>query len=208
VAFGVDVKAFAEKPLHDRISGAFYFGTAKALKQKYGHDVALHALALARTSAPQLDLRLRIAGEGEERQFLLGLTAQLGLTGCVDFLGNVPHAEMPQFLYSIHCGLYLSIEDSESFGVSVVETLACARPVVVSDVPGFVEIVEGNGVGIVVPRRSAEATAAAMIQIAQDHAAASTMGRNGASLVNSAYTIQKCVTDMISVYTTISSSVR
>lgn len=203
VGFGVDVQSFDIATAENaHTSSTFVFGTAKSLRAKYGHDVALRALALARQQIADIDLRLRIAGEGDQKDNLNELAQHLGLSDSVDFLGNLPHDKMPSFIHSTDCGLYLSVEDSESFGVSVVETLACARPVIVSDAPGFVEIVHNNGVGIVVPRRSETATADAMVHMARNAALCRSFGNAGRQHVQNKYTIPKCVDNMLDVYVT------
>src|SRR6185436_14591908 len=55
---------------------------------KKGYDLALRALAEARTRDPRL--HLRILGDGPERERLTALRRELDLDGAVTFLGRGP----------------------------------------------------------------------------------------------------------------------
>ena len=78
-----------------------YHGT---LARRLGLDIALEALALARSRIP--DARIRIIGAGEERETLLALRDSLGLREQVSFSdGYVPVETIPSLISDADVGL-------------------------------------------------------------------------------------------------------
>lgn len=78
------------------------------------------------------------SGYGDE---ILAYAVQLGLRDDVQTLFNLPSACLPS-LYSAS-DVFVSPTDSpsESFGLTIVEAMACARPVVASDWNGYKELI-------------------------------------------------------------------
>src|SRR5207302_6621764 len=74
--------------------------------------------------------RLRIVGEGPIRDGLERLCAERGIAGQVDFLGLLPAAGVREELLAADALVLAS--EVETFGVVVIEALACGRPVVVT----------------------------------------------------------------------------
>ena len=81
--------------------------------------------------------RLLIAGEGEERDALMSLAAELGLESRVQFLGALDHPR--EFLHLID--IYVSASQYEGLPIAVIEAMAVGKPCVLSDVPGHAALV-------------------------------------------------------------------
>jgi len=79
-----------DAPRGDRPPVIVYMGT---LTRQYGVDVAVDALALLRRRLP--DARLRVIGDGEERERLEEQVRRLSLDGAVEFTGSVPITRIP-----------------------------------------------------------------------------------------------------------------
>ena len=94
----------------------------------------------------------------------LALIDELGVKGNFTFAGF--HSD-PAALY--HEGDVFALSSiSEGFPFSVIEAMACGRPVVATDVGGVKEAIEG-GVGIVVPPRGHEALGDGLADLLLDH---------------------------------------
>jgi L-malate glycosyltransferase len=203
--FGVDTDQFRPRPdLRD--TTALTIGTVRKLARKYGIDVLIRAFARLR-SDPQLAasgvadrLRLLIVGEGPERPSLEELAADLGVQQRTQFVGNVPHREVPEWLNRMDIFGATSRLDSESFGVAVIEASSCALPVVVSDVGGLPEVVDDKLTGLVVPREDVEATFRALKTLVEDPDLRDRMGTAGHERVRQRYEWSRCVDMMIEWY--------
>ena len=57
-------------------------------------------------------------------------------------MGKIPNEKVPEALNKLDIFCVTSILNSESFGVAVVEAMACEVPVVATDVDGFREVVD------------------------------------------------------------------
>jgi L-malate glycosyltransferase len=113
-----------------------------------------------------------IAGEGDLLESLHALAQQLGLKDRVFFLGRCN--SLPELLgLSEVCVLSSA---SEGFSNSILEYMAAARPVVVTDVGGAREAVTHGETGYVVPTGGHEQMAACIISLLDDPEGARTMG--------------------------------
>jgi glycosyltransferase involved in cell wall biosynthesis len=97
-------------------------------------DLLLEAAALDES------LRVVVAGEGEDRERLEGLTAKLGLNGRVDFAGRVSDEELVD-LYARSRAVFYAPFD-EDFGFVPYEAFLSEKPVVTTrDAGGPLEVV-------------------------------------------------------------------
>jgi len=107
------------------------------LEPRKNHAAALHALVqLKREGLPH---RLVIAGgRGWLFEPIRQLVEELGLVQDVVFAGYVPAAELPPLYTGAACVLLPSLY--EGFGFPALEAMACAAPVVCSDVSSLPEV--------------------------------------------------------------------
>ncbi len=203
--FGVDVRKFA--PVHEvDASDNVTIGTVKKLDSKYGIDVLIEAFALVRAelraSHPEIaaKLRLLIVGGGPERSNLEELSSRRQISDAATFAGAVPHAQVPSFLNRLDVYVAVSRDDSESFGVAVLEASACERPVVVSDVGGLPEVVREGRTGLIVPRENPEETAQALKRLVLNPDLRKRLGCAGRNFVSERYSWEKSVDIMEEVY--------
>ena len=201
--FGVDLAQFAPRPSR-RDAGFITVGIVKTLAPKYGIDLLLRAFAgLLRDAdvrALPERLRLLIVGDGRQRVALEALARELGVAADTEFVGAVPHAEVPEWLNRFDLYAAPSRLDSESFGVAVIEAGACALPVVVSDAGGLPEVVRHGVTGLVVPRDDVPALQAALKRLLLDAGLRASLGRAGRAHVEAGYGWSHCVDVMERCY--------
>lgn len=112
-----------------------------------GHEHLVRAFAKFRCG--HAEARLRIAGDGPLRQRLEGLAAELGVADAVDFLGLLrPEAVRAEML---RAELLALPSLHETFGVVLIEAMACGLPVLATRCGGPSEIVSSEAGWLVEP---------------------------------------------------------
>lgn len=105
----------------------------------------LRAWVIAR---PELgDRQLVIVGDSEDQSYvasLRALTEELGIAADVLFVGRVPHDETVFFYRAADALVYPSFD--ETFGLPILEAMACGCPVVTSDASSMPEIAGGAAI--------------------------------------------------------------
>ncbi len=136
-------------------------------------------LALAAVAALEDDeVHLVVAGGGELEREFRAQAASAGIGERVHFLGRVPHSELPGVLRG--CDLFLlTTEPPESFGIVLIEAMACGLPTVATEYPGVRAVVENGETGILVEPDSPATVADAIRQLIA--AGAEGRGRIGAA---------------------------
>lgn len=93
----------------------------------------------------ELPAKLIFVGDGPDRPNCERLVRDLDLAKSVIFLGK--QDALPEILNA--CDLFLLPSQSESFGLSALEAMACGLPVVSSSVGGLPELIEHNKTGFI-----------------------------------------------------------
>jgi glycosyltransferase involved in cell wall biosynthesis len=109
-------------------------------------------------------LHLVVAGGGELLDGFRSRAAAAGIADRVHFLGAVPHAELPDVLRAADLFL-LTTEPPESFGIVLIEAMACGLPAIATDYPGVRAVIDEGRNGLLVRRGDAEAVAAAVREL-------------------------------------------
>ena len=110
------------------------------------------------------------------------------------------HPDIVHAHYLSDNGLFVALSRVESFGVAVVEAMAVGCPVVVSDAPGFTEIVKSGESGLIVERENPQQASEAMETLVNDETLRVTLAQNGEKRVRELYDWDKNVEDMIEIY--------
>lgn len=151
--FGVDLNLFNLSSSNKKVdSGVFTFGAVKKMIDTYGIDVLINAFSLFIKSEKYLDKKIQLVlyGSGVHLNKYKKMAKKLNLENEIIFKGYIPNSEVPNALESIDVVCLPSI--NESFGVAAVEAMACAKPLIVSDAPGFLEVIEPSITGFVVKK--------------------------------------------------------
>lgn len=200
--FGVDIDRFKKAEELKKEQGIFTVGIVKTLDYKYGIDVVIKAFSIfdKRMGKEAAERRLVIYGEGKDREELGKLCYRLGIERKVIFKGTIDNSKVPLALNQMDAACFGSRLDSESFGVSVVEAMACEVPVVVTDTDGFKEVVVDGQTGYIVKRDDCEEMAEKICLLFQDGETRRRFGSNGRIRVKELYDWERNVNEMIDIY--------
>lgn len=207
--FGVDLLLFKGKEDRDN-SEKIVIGCIKALEAKYGLQYLIMGIRLLIDSLNKDGyniladkIQCLIYGEGKEKEKIEKIINEQGLENIVTLMGKIPHKNVPEVLEHIDIFCATSINDSESFGVAVVEAQSMSIPVVVSNTDGYCEVVEDHVTGLIVKKESSQEVADALKKMVLNKQLRETMGKAGRKRVEKFYDWNKNVTAMEICYESI-----
>jgi glycosyltransferase involved in cell wall biosynthesis len=220
---GVDLARYADPhacgTLHDEFPiphDAPIVGVVARLEPEKGHPTLLDAWPSVLAAVPSA--HLLIVGEGSTREALEAQARALGvlaaaptasaasaasaartdasLAGSVTFTGR--RDDVPAVTAALDVAVLPSYREAQ--GLSILEAMALARPVVASAVGGIPEMIEHGRTGLLVPPRDPDALAAALIRVLTDSAYATTLGKAGHDLVHERFCLEFMVRAVESIY--------
>ena len=206
---GVDVEALAAvcgatdrgeyRRNLDLPENSLLVGTVGQLNPLKGHEVFLRAAALVIESLPQA--RFVIAGAdvsaaGETIASLTRLIGELGLQSHVRLLGEVENVSSVLAPLDV----FVSASRAESFGLAIVEAMACSLPVVATDTEGAREVIEENQTGLIVPIDEPEHLAASIITLLADVQLRMQMGHQGYVRAREQFGLKRMVDNIEMIY--------
>lgn len=149
---GIDINKFniSHSDLGDQIK-LIFVGNLIDVK---GVDILLHAINVLKKDT---HVSLDIYGSGKNSEKYKFLVNKLGIVDKVKFKGPVSNDVLPQYLQKYS---FLVLPSRyETFGIVLIEAMACGVPVISTEVGAIPEIVTSNKVGILVKPNSPEALA-------------------------------------------------
>jgi phosphatidyl-myo-inositol alpha-mannosyltransferase len=171
---GVDTSFFRpqlhqQPPAPQRARELLFLGR---LDPRNGLDTILGALPAVAAAFPEV--HLTVAGDGPLRPVYERMAKTSGRK--VTFVGRV-NGNRPQF-YS-QADLYVCPTTKASFGVTLLEAMACGTPQAVSDITGFRELVGQGNEAVLIPKDEPAAWAAAIVTLLGDEGRRKAMGAAG-----------------------------
>ena len=89
---------------------------------------------------------------------------------------------------------------TEGLGTSLLDAMACAKPIVATRTGGIPEVVDEGVNGILVPPRDPQALAAAIVGLLEDADLGRRMGEAGLARVRERFTVERMVAETAAVY--------
>jgi glycosyltransferase involved in cell wall biosynthesis len=157
------------QPAPDRIT----FGFAARMEEMKGPMILMEAFALAH--AQDEKICLNIAGDGSQRQKIAARAKALDVASRYRYHGVYTHPEECRaFMESLD--VFVMPSFTEGTPNSIVEAMACGKPIIASDVGGIPDMIGGES-GILVPPGDTSALAQAMLCLAKDENLRRAMGQ-------------------------------
>jgi glycosyltransferase involved in cell wall biosynthesis len=164
------------------------FVTIGRLTKQKNQFLLLQSLAEARgrIGAP---IRCLIVGTGELEFQLKSASCGLGISDCVQFLGN--RRDIPHLLSA--ADVFVLSSDWEGNPLSLMEAMAAGKPVIATTVGGVPEMLEHSESGLLVPQGSVQALAHAMILLASNPPIRDRLGHHAAILAKQRFGVSAMV---------------
>jgi len=197
---GIDVDRIANVPpasVHAELflpTHAPLVGNIGALVPHKGQRHFIDAAALVVREVP--DARFVILGEGELRETLEHQVKHLHLER---------HVFLPGFRADVIALLkgfdvFVMSSETEGLGTSILDAMACGKPVVGTRAGGIPEVVDDGVTGSIVPTHDAKAMADAVVQLLRDPDRRASMGAAGLARVREHFTLEQMVQKTRTVY--------
>ena len=173
------------------------FGIAARLDPVKDMPTLIRGFSIAVKDHP--NIRLLIAGEGEQRQMLEALAAQTCPQGTVVFAGWV--TDMDSFYHALDVNTLTSISETFPYAITEGARMRCAT--IASNVGGIPYIIEHGVTGLLFEPQNAEALGACMTRLAESRAMREQLGENLYEKASHEFSIDATVGKQIEIYQTI-----
>jgi L-malate glycosyltransferase len=169
-------------------------GNVAALVPHKGQRHLIDAAAIVLKQVP--DARFVIAGEGALRPMLERQIKERRLEKHVFLVGFRPD------ILSVHKAFDVFVMSSvtEGLGTSLLDAMACGKPIVATRAGGMPEVVVEGLTGLLVEPRDDEAMAAAIVRLLRDRALRREMGAAGEARVQEQFSSERMVQETLAVY--------
>lgn len=170
-------------------------GVVARLVADKGHEFLLRAMPLLRSEYP--GLKALIVGDGRNMEFLKKLTSELQLEEQVVFTGNLEDISPALAAMDIFA---LPAVWREGFGLSIVEAMACRKPVIVSNIWSLNSLIQNGVTGILIEPKQAAPLAESIKYLMTHPVERKRMADAGRAMVEEFFTIGRMAEEIREVY--------
>ncbi|MDE2778553.1 MAG: glycosyltransferase family 4 protein [Chloroflexota bacterium] len=178
---GIDVDHFAgnAKPWPQYQDGKTNILFVGRKEKRKGLKYLLEAYCRLKWERPET--RLIIVGPGDLDRDSQGIVSARN-PGDVEIVGGVSYRDLPRYYATadIFCS---PATGQESFGIVLLEAMACGKPIVASAIEGYMGIVKEGEQGLLFPRKDAQALAETLATLIDNPDYARRLGQTGRRMV-------------------------
>lgn len=193
--WGVDIRHYSPDTREEE-SPAFTLLSTRSWEPLYGVEII--ARAFMRVAQEQPDLRLVMLGNGSQAGQLRQIFSSGGVADQVYFPGQVSQHDLPRYFQN--ADLYVSASHSDGSSISMLEAMACGKPVLVSDIPGNQEWVTPGLNGWLFSDGDTDSLAQAIMTAIQDRKRLHEMGKAGRVIVEKRANWEENFKQMLNAY--------
>lgn len=175
-------------------SERFILFSVGMLEKWKGFDVLLQAVFNVKSVIP--NIILYVAGKGEEEAALIKIVEDLGLENYVKFLGFISE---DKHLYYNSADVFILPSRNESFGIVLLEAMACGTPVIASNVGGIPDIVKHGKNGLLFESENVDDLTRKIILLLKDKTLRHEMSMKGLETAKS-FSWEKVAMETFNVY--------
>jgi glycosyltransferase involved in cell wall biosynthesis len=146
------------------------------------------------------EARLTVAGGGTEYAIVSKQIADMGLSSSVEIVGEVPRSSVPALMakHSVYC----LPSYGEPFATSVLEAMACGRPVIITNAGGLPSVVSEAGGRLATPR-DPQTLASALVEILGSRTLQDSMGQHNRNVMVERFSWSRVADRLEHIYQTV-----
>ena len=157
------------------------------LSHEKGVDIALRVMQLVVKEQP--DAKLWVIGDGKEKENLVQLAAELGITKSIVFKGFVHNVE--ELL--VQCSMLILPSRWEGFGLVLLEAMKLKMPCIAFNHTAANEIIIENHTGFLIPDMNISIMADKIVYLLSNKELTMQLGLNGNMLLKQKFSIENCI---------------
>lgn len=180
----------------------FHIGTVGRMVWIKGLDLFIEIAAEVRRQTDKV--RFSILGEGPLRDELMRKSKDLQLEDCMEVLPP----RVDPFAYYRMLDLYLNTSRHEGIPLSILEAMACGRPVVAAKVGGIPEIILHGEHGLLVEGRSPRGFAGACLELMENRSLRTTLAEKALKRVECHFSASRMAESYKNLYQQICGTLR
>jgi glycosyltransferase involved in cell wall biosynthesis len=142
--------------------------------------------AFAKLQLDDANMMLLVVGDGDLKEYFASLAGDLNISAKTVFPGSRQHNDLPAFYAASDIAVLPSLPP-ESFGMVLIEAMACGKPVIASNLPGVRSVVNDGEDGLLVEPGNVADLAAKIQQLLDDPQRRQEMGKRGRAKVERQY---------------------
>lgn len=168
----------------------------RAHEPKYGLEYLIRAAPMV--IRKNKDVVFVIGSDGPLKSFHEWLATKLGVRENMIFTGRLSYSEVPYYYAMSDIVVVPSLQ--EAFGLVVSEAMACAKPVIGTEVGGIPDQIINGYNGFLVPPRKPEQIAEKILWLLDHPQESRQMGINGRKVVEEKFCIDRRIKQLIALY--------
>ena len=199
---GIDLSLFKNDIPSSPPQPPYQIFTVARLTEKKGLPTVLRALKIL--ADRNIDFQHTLIGDGDDREKILNLIDDLGLTGRCTWLGTRSHEEVLDHfkksdLFVLGCEIARN-GDRDGIPNVLVESLAMGVPAVAPNVSAIPEILVHQKTGLTVDQKNSEALAGAILQLLTDSELRTSLIEGGQLLVEKDFNNRELISRLAALF--------
>ncbi len=202
---GVDTELFHPLPPDSAVRKKFGISPENpmilfvgALDKAHYYSKGVPTLLRAFAKVSGKDVILLIVGEGDWKARYQAQASEMGIGRRTIFAGYVPFTNLPNYYSS--ADILVLPSESESFGMVLIEAMACKKPVIATDLESVRSVVTDKSEGLLFPAKDAESLADKIQYLLNDSKMRQEMGEKGRAKVEALYAWPKIIPRLLRMY--------
>jgi glycosyltransferase involved in cell wall biosynthesis len=202
IPYGIDFEALKlDERTSEVLESLRQRAQGRSLVFALGRHVAYKGFDLLIEAMRTTEAVLVLGGTGPLTDELKRQAVTLGVDKRVIFTGRIPEEDLPAYFHGCDVFCLSSINQMEAFGLVQLEAMACAKPVVCTQLNNGVNVVNVDGdTGLAVPVGDPNALARALKRLMQDAALRDRMGQAGYKRARGVFSLDSMALSHVRLY--------